>query len=384
MRLRDLMKTSVGPGILSLVMSPFGFGSRWYRQQRHRNLRAVLSQLEAIVRVNAPLPEGLLKCAMDAPNPWIASTLQSLSDKIDLGMSLADAMGALGSRFPAYVVAEVRAGESAGRLGDALRSLGEGINERLSSGRDLRNHTMYIGLLLIAELAIVTFLAFKVFPVFIEILSEFGVESRSPVVRILDWFSTTLREHTPQILFVLVIAGAVALILRVLYAYVGAVQSIFFGLLWLLPFARNLYRNHHLNHIARALELRVRGGTPLPQTLRETAHEDFPHPYRNMLNRCAGEVERGGTLSAALAHHRWTAGPAVPEIVRLGEAREDLGWAFAEIGWLTGRAVRRSGHVWAQALVPIGVGICAIGVILATVGSFTLIAGMGDAIIADL
>lgn len=384
MGLRGFLKRDYAPALRGLFWSPWEYGSRWFRQQHQRDLRAVLSQIEAIVRVNAPLPEGLTQCVLDAPNARIEYLLKALSQKLLSGMNLADAMESMSTRFPAPMVAEVRAGETTGQLGDALRAIIQGINDGLVSGRELRNHTMYIGILLAAEFTVLSFLSQKVFPVFIEILSEFGMESESLSVRIMGAFSDTLSEHTLEIAAIVIALPFIALAIRLLHNHLRVVQNIWASVLMVLPVVHFVFRNGQIHHLSRALELRLRGGTPLPQALRDTASDDFAYPFQNMLDRCAREVESGTPLSTALARHRWTAGKALPELVRLGEAREDLAWAFAESARMTGQMLRRSRHVWAQAMVPIGVGIGAAGVLLVTVAAFTLFTSMGDAIIADL
>lgn len=383
MGFRDLLKKDYAPA-LRWSWYPLAFGTRWYRQQHRRDLRAVLSQLQAIVRVNAPLPEGLTQCGLDAPNTRIEYLLKGLSERLSSGMSLADAMESMGSWFPAPMVAEVRAGETTGQLGSALRGIIDGINDSLISGRNLRNHTIYIGFLLAAEFVVLSYLSTKVFPIFNEILAEFGVESKSPAVLIMAWFSDLVSDHTLAILAVLIALPLIALAIRLLYNHLRVVQNIWASVLMVLPVVRRIFRTSEIHSLSRALELRLRGGTPLPQALRDTASDDFAYPFQNMLDRCAREVENGTPLSAALARRRWTAGRALPEIVKLGEAREDLAWAFGESARMTGQSMRRIRHTWAQAMVPIGVGIGATGVLLVMVASFTLFASMGDAIIADL
>ncbi len=366
------------------IRSPFGWGTRWFRQVRQHDQRAVLTQIEAIVRTNAPLPEGLLKCSMDAPNARDIYVLRTLSERTDSGMGLADAMQSLGSRFPTHFIAQVRAGEQTGQLAKALQSIITNINAELEHGRLLRNHTVYFIASLAVQVQILLFLTVKVFPVFMEVLGEFGSSHVPRSARAMAVVSRFVDDHWIGILAGAGLAVVLILALRLLYRASGLVQSVFVAVVLWQRSAGGIFRRTQVQRLSRALELRLTGGVPLAQALNDTAAEGLPRPYRRMLEHCAREVENGAPLSSALAPERKLVGRELPELVRLGETREDLVWAFHEAVQHCTRSNRRAKHVWAEALVPIGVAFCAIGVITATTAAFGMFAAMSDALIADL
>ncbi len=390
MTLRETLKKELSPDpgrfLRIHIRSPFGFGTRWFRQRWQQDLRAVLTQIDAIVRVNAPLPEGLIECSLDAPNARTVYVLRTLSLKTAAGMGLADAMDHLGRWFPSHYIAQIRAGEQTGQLAPALRSLVDGINLDFEHGRTLRNHVVYFSCLLVVEFLILSFLTWKVFPVFTEILDEFDeFDQTAPYqTRVMGWVSEYSREHWLGILAAAGLLVLFLIVVRMLYRVNGVVQSVITALALSIPGWRGLFRDTQIQRLSRGLELRLGGGFALPQALRDTAREGLPRPYRRALERCANKVEQGAPLSHAVAAHPWLLSAQFPELVRLGESREDLVWAFHEAADLCGRSAQRARRVWAEALVPVGVGLCAIGVILSATSTFTMFTAIADAISADL
>ncbi len=365
------------------VRSPLGWGTGWFRQAKQHERRAVLTQIEAIVRTNAPLPEGLLKCSLDAPNARSISALRTLSERTESGMNLADAMQSMGGWFPPHYIAQVRAGEQTGQLASALASILSNINTDIGYGRTLRNHMVYFVAIVGIEVLMLLFLAARVFPVFMEILDEFGYSPAPLPARIAAAFSNFVTGHFRGIAAGFALLLLLLIAVRFFYRRSEILQTGLVALILQQRSAGNIFRRSQIQYLSRALELRLAGGTPLVQALIDTA-AGLTYPYRRMLERCAWKVETGVPLSAALESERRLAGRELPELVRLGEMREDLVWSFREAVQQCTRLNRRSRHVWAEALVPIGVGLCAIGVFVAATAAFEMFAAMSDAIIADL
>lgn len=382
---RDTLKRDITPGFLRRPRGRAGLGAllrplAWYSQQWRRDMRAVFVQLESIVRNNASLPDGLLVCALDAPSRAVARLLRRLSEEMDKGARLSEAMWKNRRDFNAEWVALVRAGEQSGKLVEVLSRIGSELGLDLDRGRLMRNRIAYFVFLVFTQAFIMTFVVVRVLPVFAEIIDEFAGDLPLPV-RVLY----AVVDAVPAYYGVL-LAGLVCLVLGIilapaLYRVSGAFQSLVAYLALPFPIAGRMVRRKHTKNAAAMLELLLGGGMPLPDALQMTADEAVPQPYRRALLIAKKEVEQGGRLSDALAKQTYLWGPSFPALIRLGEGRGDIAGACAQARDLARRSIVRMATVLSDSLVPVGVFACAIGVFTAALAVFTSFIVIGDSII---
>jgi len=376
------LRREIGPRWLRGRLPTFGLA--WFFQRRPRSARYLLLQMESVVRLNASLPAGLAQCAVDAPNRRVRGALQTLAASLEKGASLADSMRAVPKTFPGRWVDAVEAAERSGSLSLTLRRLASEAGEGLLVGRRTRNYLAYIFALMVLEALIMLFLAFRVIPVFAEILEEF--EQAPPVsMSILVGISEFLRSHAGTVFMWAALALLLFSILKALHRRIGLLQSVASYAILVTPSFGSWYRQARVEHIAWLLEIAIAAGVPLPEALRNAAGaQGLAHPYQRTLKRLAADVERGSKLSTVLQSRRYLLGDAFREAVVIGEQREDLVWAFHEAGETARRRAVRLKNVWVQAVIPIGVGISAIGVGLVTTATMATFVELTNGLIKDL
>jgi len=365
-----------GTGLLGALMHPFA----WFAQQWHADLRSVLTQLEAIVQTNSPLPDGLAVCSLDAPNRRVARVLERLSIRLESGDSLGESMETLPSIFPQHWVDLIHAGEQTGRLALALKTLILETNRGLERGRVIKNRITYFGCLLLAQLGIMSFISIKVIPVFVEVVEEFGeLPPRSAtiilqVIQFLEQYSQTLGWGFAALFLA-------SILVPILHRRAGWVQSIWTYCLLPLPGLGRLHRNKNLERIAGVLQMLLTGGVPLPEALGVAAKAHVNRPFQKVMASAQRAVEGGYPLSEALSRHRYLMGETLVTMVKLGEHSGGLDESCGHAREFYRRAITRTQSTLADLLVPSGVFVCgsiALLTWLATFGSFIAI---GDAIV---
>lgn len=385
---REILKTDItlpflrrgpkGRGFYGALRHPLA----WFEQLWEADMRAVFTQLEAIVKTNSPLPEGLAVCAPDAPNGRVRHLLVALSERMESGMSLSEAMTKSSQGIPRHWIDVVHAAERTGRLPEALRMIVERSNRGLETGRRIRNRIAYFVLLLSAETALMSFIVLKIIPVFSEIYEEFGkgVPLALTVLADVESVLQRLAESRQWLLIVIPVALAVPLA----YRRIGWFQSLVSRGLLGLPVLGELHRKTNLERIASVLELLIAGGVPLPDALRSAAEIDVTRPFQKALRDTAQSVEAGHPLSQALEARRYFFGELLATLVMLGEHSGRIDGSLGYARDLYRRAITRTHSTLADALVPVGVLICASVVLLACLSIFASTATIGDAILSNI
>ena len=126
--------------------------------------------------------------------------------------------------------------------------------------------------------------------------------------------------------------------------------------------AFRLGRRREVLEVTRALAALLPVGMPLAQALR-AASGVASGDVKDALNEVKGRVERGETLSAALAQHRSLFSPLYVGLVRAGEKSGDLDAAFARLADQLERDEVLRGRVLSASIYPL---------MLATAGSIAV------------
>lgn len=160
-------------------------GKKWrghfYRRKMlwQRDLVVVTSQLAAIARCNAPLVEGLSHAAAAAPNGRVQDVLLAVRADIARGNSLSESMNAIIRFFPRFYVDMVKAGRESGKLAENLQALIGLVQQTNATTRTIRGWSMYLTLLLVAQLSILSFLTTYVLPQLLKSSRTSGRKCRS-------------------------------------------------------------------------------------------------------------------------------------------------------------------------------------------------------------
>jgi type II secretory pathway component PulF len=355
----------------------------WYAQRERHDMRAIFTQLAAIVSTNASLPHGLRACAEDAPNREVARTLRTLAARTESGLTLGEAMAASGRPFRPHWTGLVLASERTGALAGALASILDEINSDLDGAHLTRNRITYFVTLVAVQSSLMAFVVVRVMPIFSEVLADFD-GSQPAAVGVFYFLQYTVAWHFRTLLVLAALGALLVLAGPTLFRLSKLIQTAVTYLVLPLPVFGTLYRARMLESLASMLHVLCQGGMPMSDALRQAALGLRVRPFARAVERAAEAYDRGDALSDAFARSRFLLGARFIEIVRLGEGREDLAGAFAQARDLYRRSVVRRRRALSDALVPLGVAICGSGVLLASMSLYTMLTAIADGITASL
>src|SRR3954452_18278855 len=175
---------------LSAVLSPGGHSKPGRVKQS--DFLLFNQQLSALLKAGIPVLQsiGLLKTRSTSAN--LRAVLVDVEDKIKNGIPLSDAFEAQGL-FPRIYTASILAGERSGALDDVLSRFVEYLKRSVTVSRKLRGALAYPAFLLMAALAMVSFLTLYIVPRMSELFKTLSANRALPTVTLaVLWVSNTV------------------------------------------------------------------------------------------------------------------------------------------------------------------------------------------------
>ncbi|MFP6583085.1 MAG: type II secretion system F family protein [Candidatus Hydrogenedentota bacterium] len=412
--------------LLMLLTGPVGivYYLTAYRRVKLKRTLTVFLQIRMIVQNNAPLPEGLTMLALDAPSSFLASVLLSLSREMEQGVTLADAMKSYPSVFPKPIVAQVRMGEETGQLVKCMGDIVEQLRNQEGNSQSMRWQYMYIFIVLSAQVSIGSFLWVKVFPVFREILGEFGLEepgwyavfsfvgdgntgvrtvgaveknaslptaglveqsSGAPkpgVEESLGYNSGVVSDSSPTIL----IAVAIAIVLQIviLYWWNRSVRGIIQRGMYTLPILGRLMRLRQQLTIAQAMETLVHAGVPIHEVLKRVSTLGLGEPYRAAILRVADRLKSGQSLSDAWTPSGGLFTKEFVTVLSFGEYAGTLPKACTHLKESLSRSVRTRHAILVDAMIPMYVAVAGFVNLVILSTAYSMLIGLSEAMLFAL
>ncbi len=276
-------------------------GPRYRREGKHvLDLLFVTDQLHGLVRVNAPIVQGLTDAlSLDAPNSKVEAILLTMRDDLQAGLSLSEAMRLRPRFFPGPYADLIAAGEISGRLGVMFDRLSRESERRLELRSQSAGHLTYSAVVIVIQSLILVFLSTRVIPIFHEMITDFGAEipwSFGVIVA----FQDAISLNTQEVVLLLVLAlllligikatGAWWLIRRAAAAFIA----------W-IPGLRRIGLKRELATVNRYLSETIRAGVPLTDALACLQSLSIARRLKRAFARTQARVEAGQTLQDSLA-----------------------------------------------------------------------------------
>jgi type IV pilus assembly protein PilC len=261
-------------------------------------LLEITFQLNDLVQLNMPLDKGISTMIVDVPNRKLRGLLAAVSDDIESGLPLHEALARRPNFFPAPYVAAIRVGEETGRLGEVLDHLEENLVESGRFHADLMGHLFYIKALFLFVFFIGIPLAIFVLPQFASIFGSFGNDL--PLTT--TWIIELSRK---QWFFPAVIAVVLPLLyfegkLKFLSRQQGWISGVLWKLVGCVPFLNRVYHCRDLAQTAQQLATLTWAGLPLDKAVGDVATSDINPVMAAALERIAKRIGNGLSFTEAL------------------------------------------------------------------------------------
>ena len=293
---------------------------------KRKDMVVFARQLATLLEAQLPLNNALRILREQTANKILNEAIYRVTEDIDAGLSLSQAMEQQGAVFPSYYIEMVRVGEVTGNL-NAVASFLADYTEREGNLASMASSALIYPAIVLALFVVVAFILLTfVFPSIGSVFAENQVQ--------LPWYTQTLLMvgNFLSKWWVMVVVG-VAFVGAVLVDYFGTEEGIavFDELKIRLPIAKAVYRPVIMARFGNAAALLSHGDVPLAQSLEVISHMVGNVLYKDIIHELAENVRQGGLLSESIAAHPEFFPPLVSQMVAVGETTGKIEEMFSRL-----------------------------------------------------
>lgn len=227
-----------------------------------RDLALFTRQLTTVLAAGIPLVRGLRGLAADTTNRKFSRTIKDVSERIERGQSLSDAMAVHPGTFNRMYVSMVRAGETAGTLDQILDELAIYLEKVDAIKTKVRSALAYPIFVLIFAFLATLFLLLKIVPTFQQIYGELG-QSLPTLTLIVISISDAIRQN------IFLTLGLLLLVVTFLFLWTRTRSGRYtYDLILIkMPIFGPIVRKAVMSRFSRTLGILIRSGLPILDSL---------------------------------------------------------------------------------------------------------------------
>jgi len=273
-------------------------------------------QLATMIDAGLAMVQSLQALAEQTTNKVMRDVIRDICTRVEGGDSFSEALQKHPKAFSRLYFSMVAAGEKGGLLAEILARLATYLENSARLRKKVKSAIMYPTVVTIVAILITVFLLVKVVPVFGEIYQGFGGQLPAPTQFLIN-LSDIVKKYI--ILFVLGGGGLV-------YGWMSFIKTKTGREFWdsrriKLPIFGSIAHKICLARFTRTLASLIRSGVPILEVLQIVSQTVGNVVMEKAIKVSASDIERGESISAALAKH-----PIFPNmIIRMISAGEQTG-----------------------------------------------------------
>ncbi|MEW6557250.1 MAG: type II secretion system F family protein [Elusimicrobiota bacterium] len=316
-------------------------------------------QLSTLVSAGVPIVQGLTILGDQVENPAFKKVVNSVTDDIKAGISIADAMKKQPDAFSELYVSMIKAGEVGGILDVILERLSAYLEAADALRGKVKGALVYPAVVAIIATAVTIFLLVGVIPTFQEIFTSFGAELPGPT-KVLIMISNFLRHS-----LIFLILGVIAVIVGIMQYYKTEKGKFLMDTYFLkLPLFGVLLRKVAVAKFTRTLGTLVKSGVPILQALDTVAQTSGNKVIEKAILQAKESIREGEKIADPLKKSQ-VFPPMVTQMISVGEETGNLDTMLTKIADFYDQEVDVAVKGLTSMIEPIV--ICVMGVVIGAI-----------------
>lgn len=275
-------------------------------------------QIATLVKSDVPLDEALAATAAQSRKSRVKSLVLQIRNSVVGGHSLGTSLGEFPRSFNDMYCAMVRAGESAGFLGQVLEQLAEYIENRQFAQQKLKMALIYPLALMAVAIIVIALLMIFVMPELVSLFDHTNAELPALTRALITLSDFMVDFWWLVLLFLIVLTTGINQLIRM-----PAIKSAWDKLLLRLPLASTFIKTVESERFTSTLAILVSSGVPLLEGLRIASAVVSNTHLRQHCLKVAGAVQEGESLYRAMDKED-VFSPMLVQMVASGESSGNL------------------------------------------------------------
>jgi type IV pilus assembly protein PilC len=273
-------------------------------------------QLATMIDAGLAMVQSLQALAEQTTNKIMRDLIKDVCSRVEGGDSFSEALVKHPKAFNKLFTCMVSAGERGGLLAEILGRLATYLENAARLRRKVKSSMMYPIVVTVVAIGITIFLLVKVVPVFGEIFTSFGAKLPTPTQYLIN-----LSNFMKSYILLILIAGGGAVYGWLYFIKTKPGREFWDARRIRLPIFGSIAHKICLARFTRTFASLIRSGVPILEVLGIVQNTVGNVVMEKALKTASGDIERGESISNALAKH-----PVFPSmIVRMITAGEQTG-----------------------------------------------------------
>ncbi|MDP2720634.1 MAG: type II secretion system F family protein [bacterium] len=287
---------------------------------------ALVEGLSIMLSAGIPILEALDSISEDAVNKNAKELVRDLSDQINRGKTLSEALEKYPDSFDRVLVSIVRSGEESGKLDKVLAELTENIKTSIETTNNIRSALFYPILVIISLVVVSFYLFIFALPRVAKVFLDLGINLPAYSAFILRSSLFVQKYYVYVILlFLLVVVVGIRLLMN------RKIRSFFFSILARIPSIRSLVRFMDLSKFTSTTSLLLSAGLPIIEALDIAANVVVSPKLRGAIVFLKDSLTQGSGLSEAMKKRGESFPSLLRRVVGVGEETGNLDESLKEI-----------------------------------------------------
>jgi type IV pilus assembly protein PilC len=321
-----------------------------------RDIVIVSRQIATLFEAQVSAVKAFSLLADGTKNELLASTMRSVSQDIQGGITIAEALSKYPDVFSSFYVNMVRAGEESGKLTDVFLYLADYLDRQHELTTKTKNALIYPAFVVLTFIVVMILMLTLVIPKLSGILIDSG--QQIPIYTlIVIGISNFFVKYGFLVLIAFIVLGG--------YFYSRSKTPR--GKLWLdtlrlkMPYVGDLYKKLYLSRISDNINTMLSAGIPIVRTLEITGAVVGNRVYEEIIRESTESIKSGSSLSQTFKRY-----PEIPQImtsmVEVGEETGSMGQILQTLAKFYKREVESSvdtliGLIEPAMIIGLGLGV---------------------------
>jgi len=270
--------------------------------------------LQIMIKAGLSIVAALKILSEETENKKLKNIIGKIKTEVEKGRQLSDVLGEFSDVFPSIYVSMIAAGETAGKMEEALLQ----VYTQMKKSHDLTSHIrgamVYPAVVVIAIIGIAIEMVVFVLPKILVMFQDFKAELPLPT-KILIKTVELIQNYGFYLLF-----GLILLIVAAIFLYKKPkIKHAMHAFYLKLPIFGGVIRQINLARFTLTLSSLLDSTIPIIESVKITASVQSNLIYRESLLKVAENLKAGSTLSQNLSPYPEIFPPMVTEMIMVGE-----------------------------------------------------------------
>ncbi len=293
-------------------------------------------QLSTLFESKVPILASFRLLANECENPALRRVLLEMTNDIQGGSSLSQAMARHPQVFSKFFVSMVRAGEESGKLEEVFSFMAAYLERSFDMVSKAKRALVYPSFVVVAFIGVIILMLTTVIPKLSDMIKE-STQDPPLYTKIVLSASDILVSY--GVFFLVFLAVLIFFLWR--YTRTSAGKIAISRLQLAIPFIGDFYKKFYLSRVADNLQTLITGGVSMVRSLEISADVVGNEIYKSILLDTLESVKSGSSLSESLGRYAEVPG-LVSQMIKIGEESGRLDFILKTLAGYYSREVDAS------------------------------------------